>query len=93
MCWVKPEMGWIRYIRWTVQRSQKDFQQKSWKLVNSTITSSYSPNVVCFVFVYHTNMDRLFTKPTRSLIRHAIFSQTGPPRRADCLAPGTITGV
>ena len=30
---------------------------------------------------------RLFTIPKRSLISHAIFSQTGLPRRVDGLAP------
>ena len=32
-------------------------------------------------------MNRLSTTPTRSLIRYAIFSQTGPPRRVNCFAP------
>ena len=30
----------------------------------------------------------MFTTPKRSLMRYAIFSQTGPPpRQVDCLAP------
>ena len=36
-----------------------------------------------YTSVYHTNMDRLSTTPTRSLIRHAILSQTGTPRWED----------
>ena len=32
-------------------------------------------------------MNRLFTTPTRNLIRFAIFHQTEPPRWVDCLAP------
>ena len=40
---------------------------------NLTQFSSY---VECFKSIYHTNMDRLSITPTRSLIRHAIFSQT-----------------
>ena len=31
-------------------------------------------------------MDGISTTPTRSLIRRAIFGQTGPPTRIDCLA-------
>ena len=37
--------------------------------------------------VYDTNMDRLSTTPTQNLIRNAVFSQTGPPRQVDSLAP------
>ena len=39
------------------------------------------------VCLSHTNMDRLYATLTRNLIRHAIFSLTGPARRVDCLAP------
>ena len=51
------------------------------------IASLYVHDVMCFAYVYHNNMDRLSTALTQSLIRHAIFSQTGTPRRVDCLVP------
>ena len=39
------------------------------------ITSSYSPMLFCFAFVYHTNMDCLSTIPTPSLILIIITQQ------------------
>ena len=33
-------------------------------------SSSYIPDVKCFASVYHTNIDRLSTTPSRSLISH-----------------------
>ena len=41
----------------------------------------------CFASVYHINMVLLFTIPTQNSISHYIFSQIGPLRRIDCLAP------
>ena len=51
------------------------------------LTCSFSnvPDIVRFASVFHTNVDRLSTTPSRSLIRHAIFSQTKPLRRVNCL--------
>ena len=47
---------------------------------------SYVPDIICYEFVYHTNMDCQSITPTQSLIGHLIFSQTWPPQRVDCLA-------
>ena len=63
-----------------------DLNQMTLYSIPST-TSLYVPDVLCFVSVYHINMDRLSNIPTRRLIRHAIFSQTRLPSRVDYLAP------
>ena len=34
------------------------------------------PDGICFASVYHTNIDRLATTPTRSMLCHAIVSQS-----------------
>ena len=41
---------------------------------------------MCFTSDYHTNMDRLSTTPSRNLIPHIIFSQSGLTRREYCLS-------
>ena len=50
-------------------------------------------NVICFVSVYHTNIKRLPTTPTQSLIRSAIFSRAGPPKRVNFLTHYESTSV
>ena len=57
------------------------------------LSSSYAAEAICFASVYHTIMDRLSTVPTQTLIRHSVFSQTGPPGRVDCLARFKSIGV
>ena len=49
--------------------------------------SLYLADVTRFTSVHHTNINRLFITPTRNWISGVIFSQTGSPRRVDCLAP------
>ena len=46
-------------------------------------SSSYVPHVGYFVSVFHSNMDRLSTTLTQSLIWKAIYGQTGPSQRVD----------
>ena len=50
-------------------------------------SSLYVPDVICFAFVYLTNMDRPSITLTGSLILHKICGKTGPPQRIDSLTP------
>ena len=44
-------------------------------------------NLTVLLRMYQLFTLRLSTSSTRSLIHYAIFNQTGPPWRVDCLAP------
>ena len=48
---------------------------------------------VLFLNYYHTNIEILFTTPSRSLIRHAIFSQDWVTTTGRLLGPVTVVCV